>query len=92
MTGESLTTTDHNIIRTWTERRDGKPARVKDTERSGDDTGILRIAFDTDQEALEPITWDEFFDKFERENLAFLYQEQTRDGKTSRFFKFVNRD
>jgi hypothetical protein len=26
------------------------------------------------------------------EGLAFLYQEETKDGETSRFFKFVNRD
>lgn len=25
-------------------------------------------------------------------NLAFLYQEETRDGEESRFFKFVSRE
>jgi len=34
---------------------------------------VLRIAF-TDNEDLEAIDWDEFFDKFEEANLAFLYR------------------
>ena len=92
MTGESHTTIDHDTIRAWADRRDGQPARVKDTERGGDDAGILRIAFDIDQESLEPISWEEFFDKFEKEELAFLYQEQTSDGALSRFFKLVERE
>ncbi len=40
---------------------------------------------------LDTISWDEFFDKFDRENLAFVYQEETKGGDTSRFFKFVSR-
>lgn len=92
MTGESHTTTDHDTIRSWTEARDGQPARVRGTGRGEDHTGVLRIAFDSGQEALEPIDWDEFFDKFEAEDLAFLYQEKTSDGSVSRFFKFVERD
>jgi hypothetical protein len=39
----------------------------------------------------EEITWEEFFDKFEEKKFAFLYQETTREGKPSRFFKFVAR-
>jgi hypothetical protein len=41
---------------------------------------------------LQEVAWDEFFRKFDEKNLAFVYQDQTRDGKESRFFKFVRRD
>ena len=41
---------------------------------------------------MEPIEWDEFFRIFDENNLAFLYQEQTKDGGESRFSKFVDRD
>ena len=34
----------------------------------------------------------EFFEKFEESRLAFLYQEKTDSGETSRFFKLVDRD
>lgn len=85
-------TIDHKKIRQWVEERGGKPAAVKQTG-SQDDPGILRIDFPgySGEETLEPISWDEFFEKFEESNLAFLYQEETSGGDTSRFCKFVNR-
>lgn len=84
------TTTDHEQIRAWAEQRGGTPTRVKGT---GDDEGegILRIDFAEADDALEPISWEEFFDTFEDRKLAFLHQDKTADGKESRFFKFVNR-
>ena len=85
-------TTDHETIRRWAEARGGRPAAVRGTG-GGDDPGILRIDFEgTEPEGLERIEWDEFFDKFEESKLAFLYQEETEGGETSRFFKFVRRD
>lgn len=92
MSSEAVTTTDHETIRRWAEERGGKPAAVQATRRS-DDPGILRIDFEEDEEdeGLEEISWDDFFAKFEDSNLAFLFQEETKDGGTSRFFKFVRR-
>lgn len=87
---ESKRTTNHDEIRRWAEQRGGVPATVSGTEERGEDAGILRIAF-TDEENLEQIGWDAFFDKFDEEKLEFLYQDQTQDGDTSRFFKFVQR-
>ncbi len=93
MAGESKTTTDHQEIRSWVERRSGKPATVKGT--SGDEgAGILRIDFPgySGEQSLKEISWDEFFEKFEQSQLAFLYQDQTSDGEKSRFFKFISRE
>ena len=42
-------------------------------------------------ERLQEISWDEFFRKFDEKNLEFLYQEQTRGGEQSNFFKLVKR-
>ena len=84
------TTTDHDAIRAWVESRGGTPARVRGTE-DDEGEGILRIDFAEPDEALEPISWEEFFETFEDRNLAFLYQDETADGQESRFFKFVNR-
>lgn len=89
MTHESQTTTDPEIIRKWMEDRGGKPAKVKGTEAGG--TALLRIQFDEKQDKLEPMTWEEFFDQFEKNDLAFLYQEETKEGEQSRFFKFISR-
>ncbi len=80
-------TTDHDEIRRWIEHRKGTPSRVRD---SGDG-GILRIDFGDPEEALEAIDWEEFFQIFEKSDLAFLHQDKTADGKLSRFSKFVSR-
>ena len=85
-------TTDHEKIREWAETRGGHPATVKRTERGKEEAGILRLDFDPPDESLEKISWDDFFEKFEDADLAFLYQDKTQGGKTSRFHKFVSRD
>lgn len=92
MQHEAQKTTDHDTIRQWVEAREGRPAAVAQTHEGGE-VGVLRIAFAEPEqdEGLEDISWEEFFEKFEEKNLAFLYQEQTKDGGTSRFFKFVGR-
>lgn len=90
---EATTTTDHAAIRRWVEARDGRPARVKATAgaKPGSGGGILRIDFQEPDEALEKLSWEAFFEIFDRNRLAFLHQDTTADGSTSRFFKFVER-
>jgi len=89
----SKTTTDHDEIRTWAEARGGRPSRVRGTGDE-EDPGMLRIDFPgyTGADALEEITWEEWFEKFDESGLALLYQEETAGGQTSRFFKLVSRD
>jgi len=87
MSTSSETTTDHDTIRKWVEARGGHPARVKDRGPGG----ILRVDFGEPEENLEEISWDDFFKVFEDNDLAFLYQDKTQDGKTSRFSKFIER-
>jgi hypothetical protein len=92
MASESHTTTDHDEIRKWVESNKGKPASVKDTG-GGDDPGILRIDFPggAGEDSLEHISWEEWFDKFEENKLAFLYQSEKASGEASTFFKLVRR-
>ncbi|HEX9980968.1 MAG TPA: hypothetical protein VGB50_10445 [Flavobacterium sp.] len=88
---ESHTTTDHIEIRNWVEARDGKPAIVESTEKNG--SALLRINFPGYAENnLKNIAWGEFFRIFDESNLEFLYQEETKDGSESRFFKFINKE
>lgn len=80
-------TIDHDVIRNWTEERNGHPSHVIDTG-GGDDPGVLRIDFPgySGEGRLESIPWDQWFEKFDQSNLAFLFQ----DGE-SRFNKLVRR-
>jgi hypothetical protein len=93
MSAEAQVTTNHEEIKQWVEERGGRPARVKGTDK-GDSGGLLRIDYPgfSGEDTLETITWDEFFQAFEENKLAFLYQEETKDGKESRFSKLISRD
>lgn len=83
---QSSTTTDHDVIRRWTEERGGHPARVKATG-SRKDPGILRLDFGEPDETLEEISWDEFFQKFDENELALLFEKDSK----SRFNKLIHR-
>jgi hypothetical protein len=90
---QSKTTTNHEEIRRWAESRGGKPARVKRTG-GHDDPGIIRLDFPgySGEDSLEPISWEDFFEKFDKNDLALLYQEETKDGEKSNFNKLVKRE
>lgn len=93
MPGRTKTTTDHEAIRKWAERRDAIPAHVLGTG-DDEDVGVLRLDF-PEEEAdanLEEISWDDFSEKFDRENLAFRYQDQKKSGEESYFHRFVQRE
>jgi hypothetical protein len=59
-------TRDHDEIRQWVERNNGRPAVVKGT-------GVLRIDFGQPEESLDAVGWDRFFQIFDRSNVDFLY-------------------
>jgi hypothetical protein len=87
--------TDHDEIREWAEERGGNPACVQGTGGKGD-IGMLRLEFPdqpgANDDKLEPIEWDEFFEKFDERGLALLVQEKTASGETSNFNKLVSRE
>jgi hypothetical protein len=87
---QAKTITDHDAIRKWAEERGGRPARVKSTADKGGG-GVLRFDFGDKDDALEEIDWETFFQIFDENDLALLEQDETKDGKQSRFFKFVQR-
>jgi hypothetical protein len=92
---QTKTTADHDEIRRWAEEHGGRPARVRGT--GGDDAGdagVLRIDFPggAGEEDLEPISWDEWFETFDKQGLALVYQERKADGEDSTFAKLVRRE
>lgn len=91
----SKTTQDHDEIRKWAEKHGAIPAEVAATQH-GNDPGILRFEFPKahphNDSALQEISWEDFFRKFDEHNLALVYQEKTADGETSNFNKLVNAD
>jgi len=62
------TTTSHDEIRNWVEKRGGHPAVVSSTESGG--SALLRIDYDepggNDDDRLHRVTWNEFFEERRR--------------------------
>jgi hypothetical protein len=85
--------TDHDEIQQWAEERRAHPASVRGTG-SREDVGMIRLDFPgyTGEQSLEPIEWDEFFSKFDENNLALLVQYQTASGERSNFNKLIKRE
>jgi len=90
----SKTTTDHNEIREWAEERGGVPASLQGAD-SPDEIMALRLEFpdapNSSDENLEEITWEEFFDRFEDQGLALVYEETSESGEGSNSHKLVKR-
>ena len=85
-------TTDHDKIRKWIEDRDGRPSIAGSTAENDRTGGLLRVDFGDQDDELEEIEWEEFFEIFDENDLVFLHQDETADGETSRFNKFVSAD
>ena len=87
---EGKVTTDRDLIRSWVEARAGWPAVVK-KYRDSELVEDLRFGFPGCEigEPLEAIPWDQFFERFDRQQLVFLYKEKTQPGDLSRSFNFL---
>ena len=85
-----MRSTNARKLSRWAEKHERHPATGKDTEHGNEHAGILRIAF-RDEDNLEEISWDDFFEKFDQADPAFLYRDKTKDAHASRFFQFVKR-
>ncbi len=91
----SQTTTEHDEIRKWAEERGGKPACVRGTGGKGD-IGLMRIEFpgspNANDDKLEEISWEDFFEKFDERGLALVYQAKTASGQKSNFNKLITKE
>ncbi len=87
-------TIDHETIREWAQERGGYPAAVRGSGQGpAGEAGVLQIGFeDEPNEDLEPISWEEFFEKFEEKALQMRYRAEPGDGDIDRFHAFDNRN
>lgn len=78
---QRVITTDHEAVMRWANERGGMPAIVAGTEAD------LRFDWGEGDENLMRLSWEEFFDVFEAEGLAFAHIEDD----DSSVYEFVPR-
>lgn len=92
MNGETKVTTDHDEIRRWAQERNGRPVSVKHDPLNPNGCTIqIDFLYDRFDDNIHEISWDEFFDAFERDEMALVYQTETEGGRMSRFGRIVRR-
>ncbi|MGE5206307.1 MAG: hypothetical protein ACM3PW_11880 [Chlamydiota bacterium] len=93
MARKSRVLTDHDDIQRWAEERDAQPACVRGTG-SAEDVGMIRLDFPgySGETSLESIEWDEWFQKFDDNNLALLVEDEMAGGEQSNFNKIIGRE
>src|SRR5690348_1959853 len=72
-------TIDHQEIKEWVEEHGGSPAAIEGTY-DGFGSGILRIDWGKGDEALDQLSWEDFFRVFDDNDLAFVYEMNDGEG------------
>jgi hypothetical protein len=81
---KAISTRDHAAVRQWASRHQAEPATGEAsasgpaTTRVVDGGTGLRFNF-PGLSRFRPITWDEWFEHFDREHLIFMYEEEVAD-------------
>lgn len=79
--GEERLTTDRETIRQWAEEHDVVPVRTTETETTIEDSSNpYWLRTETEHtETMETLSWDEFFEQVEANDLVILFQGETSD-------------
>jgi hypothetical protein len=91
-------TTNHDEIRQWSERVGARPAVIDHADAGGDKVG-LRLDFPgRDDEAELPdgvekgtISWEDFFERFEEQQLEFIFEEEPNEEDKTQWYRFGKR-
>jgi Protein of unknown function (DUF2934) len=80
----AIATQDHDVIRQWAERHHAEPATGIETPSGpatlnvSDGGTVVRFNFPA-AARFRMITWEEWFEIFDRRRLLFVYEEETAD-------------
>ncbi len=89
MIAQGKVTTDHKLIQKWAEARHGYPALIRKLTDAGIDLVLSFVFPDLPGDSIaRKLTWDEFFEQFDRRRLVFVYEDKDRQQRPSRYFTF----
>lgn len=88
-----VSTRDHLLIRRWAEQRQAEPATGEATStgatvRVADGGAGVRFNF-PGQGTFRPISWEEWFENFDRHGCAFVYDNDLPDARPSMRYRIV---
>jgi hypothetical protein len=97
--GMEKTTTDHDEIKQWAQRFEGKPQVIESPE-AGAEKPALRISFPGEKgeisfghaRSIRDSNWTEFFRIFEDLELAIVYLPEPNPNNLADSYKFVSRE
>jgi hypothetical protein len=87
---QTTRTIDHDEVKDWIVSRGGSPAAIEGTF-DGYGNGVLRVDFGATDEALDELSWEDFFRVFDDNDLAFVYESES-GGIESYVCSFVARN
>jgi hypothetical protein len=85
------TTTDPDRIQDWIENHDGKPA-IANRGEQGDAELDIKFEEEDDDQDLDVIGWNEFFEIFEQQDTAFAFINNNGEHLNSEKFDFIGRE
>ena len=78
--GEGRLTTDRETIRQWAEEHDVMPVRMTETNTTVEDSNPYWLRSETEHtETMETISWDEFFQQVEDNELVIMFHGEDAD-------------
>lgn len=85
-------TVDHDTIRRWAEERSAFPVHaVAPLDRGDPRTLRIRVPGKRMRTRVEPIQWHEWFERFDEQRFAFVFEDRAPDGKPSVTNRLVRR-
>ena len=92
-----MVTIEHDKIKSWITKHKGKPEVIDDPSANGDMVGI-RIEFQNEidpylsKDEIQQTTWEQFFEIFGTQQLAFEYDSEVSSTDPSLSYCFLKRE
>jgi hypothetical protein len=93
-TVQTLSTRDHELIRRWATKRRAEPATGEATYSGPASVSVkdggagIRFNF-PGSGSFRPIAWSEWFENFDRHQLAFVFDNDSETGSPSNRYRLV---
>ena len=93
-TAQTLSTRDHEVIKRWAAKRHAEPATGEATHSGPASVSVkdggagIRFNF-PGSGSFRPIGWGEWFENFDRHQLAFVFDNDSETGSPSNRYRIV---